>query len=65
MDVTLQNSVSSFLNCAVSVLWSLVVVVAVSPSILAAIVPLSVSYYYLQVRRQLYDFKSLAPAVIS
>lgn len=33
-----------------SVLWSLVVVVAVSPGIVAAILPLSASYYYIQVR---------------
>ena len=31
-----------------SVLWSLVVVVAVSPGILAAILPLSLSYYFIQ-----------------
>jgi uncharacterized membrane protein len=31
------------------VLWSLVVVVAVSPGILAAILPLSLSYYFIQV----------------
>lgn len=30
-------------------LWSLVVVVAVSPGILAAILPLSLSYYFIQV----------------
>jgi hypothetical protein len=41
--------VSSFLNCAISVVWSLVVVVAVSPGVLAAILPLSLSYYYIQV----------------
>lgn len=34
-----------------SVLWSLVVVVAVSPGILAAIFPLSLSYYFIQVRQ--------------
>ena len=33
---------------ACSVVWSLVVVVAVSPGILAAILPLSVSYYFIQ-----------------
>lgn len=32
-----------------SVLWSLIVVVAVSPGILAAILPLTLSYYYIQV----------------
>ncbi|PSC76242.1 multidrug resistance-associated 1 isoform X1 [Micractinium conductrix] len=50
VDMELQSSVSSFLNCAVSVVWSLVVVVAVSPGILAAILPLSVSYYFIQTR---------------
>ncbi|PRW33949.1 ABC transporter isoform A [Chlorella sorokiniana] len=50
VDVALQSSVSSFLNCAVSVLWSLVVIVAVSPGIVAAILPLSLSYYYIQTR---------------
>lgn len=33
-----------------SVLWSLVVIVAVSPGIVAAILPLSFSYYIIQVR---------------
>ncbi|KAI3434886.1 hypothetical protein D9Q98_002940 [Chlorella vulgaris] len=50
VDVALQGSVSSFINCAISVLWSLVVVVAVSPGILAAIFPLSLSYYFIQTR---------------
>ncbi|KAL4446696.1 hypothetical protein ABPG77_007940 [Micractinium sp. CCAP 211/92] len=50
VDVALQSSVSSFLNCAISVLWSLIVVVAVSPGILAAILPLTLSYYYIQTR---------------
>ena len=49
MDTTLLASVLSFLSCMSSVLWSLVVVVVVSPVMLAMLAPLSVCYYYLQV----------------
>ena len=51
VDTTLLSSVLSFLSCMSSVLWSLVVVVIVSPVMLAMLVPLSVAYYYLQVSR--------------
>ncbi|PRW61038.1 multidrug resistance-associated 1 isoform X8 [Chlorella sorokiniana] len=50
VDTTLLASVLSFLSCMSSVLWSLVVVVVVSPVMLAMLVPLSVCYYYLQTR---------------
>jgi len=49
VDTTLLASVLSFLSCMSSVLWSLVVVVVVSPVMLAMLAPLSVCYYYLQV----------------
>ena len=65
VDTAIQSSVSSFLNCAVSVLWSLVVVVAVSPAIAATLVPLSLAYWVIQKRyiatsRELKRLDSLA-----
>lgn len=48
VDTTLQASVSSFLNCSVSVLWSLIVVVAVSPGIAAAFIPMAWLYQWIQ-----------------
>ncbi|GAB4815546.1 hypothetical protein N2152v2_002592 [Parachlorella kessleri] len=65
VDTQIGSSVFSFLNCAVSVLWSLVVVVAVSPAIMGAIVPLAASYYWVQARyiqtsRELKRLDSLA-----
>lgn len=50
VDVSLSSSVSSFLNCAVSILWSLAVVIVVSPGIIFALVPLSISYGWIQNR---------------
>jgi ATP-binding cassette subfamily C (CFTR/MRP) protein 1 len=49
VDVSLASSVSSFLNCAVSVVWSLAVVVAVSPGVALAVVPLAWAYARVQV----------------
>ena len=48
-DLTLGASVLSLLSCFSSVVWSLVVVVVVSPIMLAMLVPLSLFYWYLQV----------------
>ncbi len=49
VDVSLASSVSSFLNCAVSVVWSLAVVVAVSPGVALAVAPLAWAYACVQV----------------
>ena len=50
VDTLLQSSVSSFLNCAVSVAWSIVVVLAVSPGVALAILPLAFVYTSIQKR---------------
>ena len=55
VDTTLLASVLSFLSCMSSVIWSLVVVVVVSPVMLAMLAPLSVCYYWLQVRVRLFS----------
>eukprot|EP00887_Chlorella_sp_A99_P003460 scaffold7.g3460.t1 len=65
VDTSIAGSVNSFLNCFVSVLWSLVVVVAVTPAILLAIVPLTLAYARIQARyiatsRELKRLDSLA-----
>lgn len=65
VDVQLSSSVNSFLNCAVSVLWSLIVVILVSPGVLLALLPLSISYAWIQARyvstsRELKRLDSLA-----
>ncbi|KAL6768590.1 hypothetical protein ACKKBF_B11340 [Auxenochlorella protothecoides x Auxenochlorella symbiontica] len=50
VDVQLPDSVRSFTSCAVSVLWCLVLVVAVSPAIMAMLVPLALAYLWVQAR---------------
>jgi ATP-binding cassette, subfamily C (CFTR/MRP), member 1 len=65
VDVQLSSSVNSFLNCAVSVLWSLIVIILVSPGVLLALIPLSLSYAWIQSRyistsRELKRLDSLA-----
>lgn len=49
LDVQLSGSVNSALTCFVSAALSIVVVISVSPTTVAAIVPLGALYYYLQV----------------
>jgi len=65
VDTAIYQSVSSFLSCAVSVLWSLVVVLAVSPGVAVALIPLSWAYSAVQKRyiatsRELKRLDSLA-----
>lgn len=65
VDTSIQSSVASFLNCAVSVLWSLIVVVAVSPAVALALIPLTLAYSAVQKRyiatsRELKRLDSLA-----
>ncbi|KAL4518770.1 hypothetical protein Ndes2437B_g00851 [Nannochloris sp. 'desiccata'] len=65
VDTSIQSSVASFLNCAVSVLWSLVVVIAVSPGVAVALIPLGWAYSAVQKRyiatsRELKRLDSLA-----
>jgi ABC-type multidrug transport system fused ATPase/permease subunit len=65
VDTSIQSSVSSFLNCAVSVLWAMVVVIAVSPGVALAMVPLAAAYSAVQKRyiatsRELKRLDSLA-----
>jgi ATP-binding cassette subfamily C (CFTR/MRP) protein 1 len=65
VDTSIQSSVASFLNCAVSVLWSLVVVIAVSPGVALALIPLGWAYSAVQKRyiatsRELKRLDSLA-----
>ena len=50
LDTSLGNTVSSFLTCAVSVLGAMLVVLAVTPGVLFAVIPLSIAYRYVQVR---------------
>lgn len=50
LDTSLGNTVSSFLTCAVSVAGALLVVLAVTPAVLFAVVPLFLAYRYVQVR---------------
>ncbi|WPT17490.1 Multidrug resistance-associated protein 1 [Picochlorum sp. SENEW3] len=69
VDTSLQASVSSFLNCTVSVFWSLIVVVAVSPTIALAFVPIAFAYASIQKRyiatsRELKRLDSLAMSPI-
>lgn len=49
LDTTLTNAVSSFLTCLVSVVGAMLVVLAVTPAVLFAVVPLSLAYRYIQV----------------
>ena len=65
VDSSIQSSVASFLNCAVSVLWSLVIVIAVSPWVALALIPLGIAYTFVQNRflatsRELKRLDSLA-----
>ena len=65
MDTLLQSSVSSFLNCSVSVAWSLIVVLAVSPGVALTILPLGFVYYsvqkrYIRTSRELKRLDSIA-----
>jgi len=65
VDTSIQSSVASFLNCAVSVLWSLVVVISVSPGVAVALIPLGWAYSAVQKRyiatsRELKRLDSLA-----
>lgn len=49
LDVNLASTWNSFLSCAVTVLFALVVVIGVSPVVVVGIVPLGLLYYYIQV----------------
>lgn len=65
VDTALQASVSSFLNCAISVVWSLIVVAFVSPWMILTVAPLSFAYMAIQKRyiatsRELKRLDSLA-----
>lgn len=69
VDTSLQSSISSFLSCSVSVLWSLIVVVAVSPATAAAFFPITFAYAKIQGRyvatsRELKRLDSLAMSPI-
>ena len=69
VDTSLQSSLSSFLSCSVSVLWSLVVVVAVSPATAAAFFPITFAYariqkMYVSSSRELKRLDSLAMSPI-
>ena len=69
VDTSLQSSISSFLSCSVSVLWSLVVVVAVSPATAAAFFPITFAYariqkQYVATSRELKRLDSLAMSPI-
>lgn len=65
VDTALQASVSAFLNCAISVVWSLIVVAFVSPWMIVTVAPLSLAYMAIQKRyiatsRELKRLDSLA-----
>ena len=69
VDTSLQSSISSFLSCSVSVLWSLIVVVAVSPATAAALLPITFAYsriqnQYISTSRELKRLDSLAMSPI-
>lgn len=69
VDTSLQSSISSFLSCSVSVLWSLVVVVAVSPATAVAFFPITFAYakiqrQYVATSRELKRLDSLAMSPI-
>ncbi len=65
----LSSVFGSFLTCAVSVLWSVVVVTVVTPAVVLAIVPLSVAYLaiqklYIRSSRELKRLDSLATSPV-
>jgi len=69
VDTSLQSSLSSFLSCSVSVLWSLVVVVVVSPATAIAFFPITFAYariqkMYVSSSRELKRLDSLAMSPI-
>ena len=69
VDTSLQSSLSSFLSCSVSVLWSLVVVVVVSPATAVAFFPITFAYariqrMYVSSSRELKRLDSLAMSPI-
>ena len=69
VDTSLQSSLSSFLSCSVSVMWSLVVVVVVSPATAVAFFPITFAYakiqkMYVSTSRELKRLDSLAMSPI-
>lgn len=49
MDTSVSYSVQSFMTCSISVFGAILVVTAVTPSIIVAIALLSIVYYRVQV----------------
>ena len=69
VDTSLQASLSSFLSCSVSVVWSLIVVVIVTPAIAVAFLPITFAYakiqnMYVSTSRELKRLDSLAMSPI-
>jgi ATP-binding cassette subfamily C (CFTR/MRP) protein 1 len=69
VDTSLQSSLSSFLSCSVSVMWSLIVVVVVSPATAVAFFPITFAYakiqkLYVSTSRELKRLDSLAMSPI-
>ena len=54
MDTSVSYSVQSFMTCSISVFGAIIVVTAVTPAIMFAIVALSLVYYQVQVGLHLY-----------